>query len=133
MMCRMMLSIIIGQLGECVQATSGEEAVARFSEELEGGAPYDLVCLDLDMPGINGLEALRQMRETVRARGGSRPFRTFIMTGDDLEQGVLDGTFDRYFVKPYHRERILGALAVNGAGMRYGKFPMPEGPGCLGA
>jgi two-component system, chemotaxis family, chemotaxis protein CheY len=117
MMSRMMLSIIIGQFGACVQAASGEEAVVSFREALECGAPYDLVSLDLDMPGINGLEALRQMREVVRDRGGSQPFRVFIMTGDqrdDLEQGVLEGTFDRYFVKPYNRERILQALAECG-------------------
>ena len=114
LMSRMMLTAIIGLHGECKQAASGAEAVAYFSEALDAGSPYDLVCLDLEMPGMNGLEALGRIRETVRARGACPPFKVFIMTGgnhaDDLDQGLLGGEFDRYFLKPYNREVILRTL-----------------------
>ena len=39
-------------------ASNGVEALAKFSEN-----PPDLVILDINMPGMNGIEVLRQMKE----------------------------------------------------------------------
>ena len=40
-------------------ALSGEEALAKASWN-----PYDLVCLDLNMPGLDGLEVCNSLRDT---------------------------------------------------------------------
>lgn len=40
-----------------VSAINGEEALAKFRED-----PPDLVILDIQMPGMNGIEVLRQMK-----------------------------------------------------------------------
>ena len=45
-----------GYLGD--SARNGEEALARFRAN-----PPDLVLLDINMPGLNGIEVLRQMKE----------------------------------------------------------------------
>jgi two-component system, response regulator, stage 0 sporulation protein F len=39
-------------------AYNGDEALAKFREN-----PPDLVLLDINMPGLNGIEVLRQMKE----------------------------------------------------------------------
>jgi len=43
---------------EVVSAYNGEEALEKFSQE-----PPDLVILDINMPGMNGIEVLRRMKE----------------------------------------------------------------------
>ncbi len=43
---------------EVISAYNGEEALQKFSEEKP-----DLVILDINMPGMNGIEVLRQMKE----------------------------------------------------------------------
>ena len=43
---------------EVLSAYTGEEALALFAKE-----PVDLVILDINMPGINGIEVLRRLKE----------------------------------------------------------------------
>ncbi|GHD01188.1 hybrid sensor histidine kinase/response regulator [Pseudorhodoferax aquiterrae] len=44
-------------------ATSGEAAVKAAAEAARGGMPYELLLVDWKMPGISGVEALRQLQE----------------------------------------------------------------------
>ena len=44
-------------------ASSGEAAVKAAAEASRGGKPYELLLVDWKMPGISGVEALRQLQE----------------------------------------------------------------------
>ena len=60
---------------------------------------YDLVCLDLTMPGTDGLEVCRM----IRARPGPQP-RVLMLTARDSVSdrvGGLDAGADDYLVKPF--------------------------------
>lgn len=48
---------------EVVPVTSGDEAVRKYQEAREASSPFDLVVLDLAMPGMNGFDAATQIRE----------------------------------------------------------------------
>ena len=56
---RVMRVILAGENYEVMEARSGEAALLRFREFLP-----DLVLLDLNMPGMNGLETCRNIRDT---------------------------------------------------------------------
>ena len=60
---RVMLHDMMRPVAECHIAVNGEEAVGAFKKALEDGRPYDLVCMDLVMPEMDGQQALREMRE----------------------------------------------------------------------
>lgn len=79
---------------EVVEATSGEDGV-RLAVEV---AP-DLVLMDLQLPGIDGTEALRRIRD---AEGGSEvpvvAVTAFAMD-EDRERALASG-FDGYVEKP---------------------------------
>lgn len=96
-------------LVDCVQ--SGPEALnqLRLYE-------YDLIILDLNLPGLSGIDVCR----TFRQHGGSTP--VLMLTGnrtiDDKELGFEAGA-DDYLCKPFHfRELVLRAKAMmrRGAG-----------------
>jgi DNA-binding response OmpR family regulator len=64
--------------------------------------PYDLVCLDLGLPGVDGRE-IAQFLRTFERRDGSPPPRVVMLTArdqlDDRVAGLDDGA-DDYVVKP---------------------------------
>lgn len=84
-------------------ASSGEEALALATE----GAPFDLVILDLRLPGMNGLQVLERLHkanpETV----------VILITGygalETAIQALRHGAYD-YLLKPCPVEDILGAV-----------------------
>jgi len=54
---------LLEKYGECDITVNGLEAIEAFIMAVEEGAPYNLVCLDVMMPKIDGLRVLRYIRE----------------------------------------------------------------------
>ena len=77
-------------------AHDGESALDKASL-----TPYDLVCLDITMPGIDGLEVCRQLR--VDPPDGVTPRVLMLTARDGIEDRIsgLDHGADDYLVKPF--------------------------------
>jgi signal transduction histidine kinase/CheY-like chemotaxis protein len=91
----------------------GAAAIESWQAAQQAGAPYDVVLMDVHMPGIDGLEAARRIR-AAEAEGG-RP-RTPIMAltanvFDEDRDACLAAGMDGFLVKPLERERLVEALA----------------------
>ena len=52
--------------GECDVTVDGKEAVEAYKMAIECGEPYDLICLDIMMPEMDGHQALRAIRKRVK-------------------------------------------------------------------
>ncbi len=78
---------------EVVSVYDGDEAQEKLYE-----SKYDLLLLDINVPGINGLELLKESREA----GNVTPavYITSMDTVDDLERGFKSGC-DDYIRKPF--------------------------------
>jgi DNA-binding response OmpR family regulator len=78
---------------EVVSVYDGDEAQEKLYE-----SKYDLLLLDINVPGINGLELLKESRE----EGNVTPaiYITSMDTVDDLERGFKSGC-DDYIRKPF--------------------------------
>jgi DNA-binding response OmpR family regulator len=85
---------------ELVHAPDGEAAVRAFQER-----PADLVLLDLDLPGIGGLDVLR------RLRAGHAP-RVIVLTGSGREREPLlrQAGATGYLTKPFSPLELLGEI-----------------------
>jgi response regulator RpfG family c-di-GMP phosphodiesterase len=97
----------------CDEVSDGSEAVARGLTE-----PYDLVLLDVDLPGLHGeqvLQALRKHPPTPHAKVLMMSGRT---SGDDLSR-LLGAGADDYLTKPFSvvqlRSRVQAALRLKEA------------------
>ena len=82
--------------------TSGEEALQRILEKA-----YDVVLLDIKMPGLSGIEVLKLIRR-------QRPKTQVILitghcTAEDGESGMREGAFD-YVVKPIDIDVLVAKL-----------------------
>ena len=59
---RKFMTGFLSKYGECDVTVDGMEAVDAFMMALEEGEPYDLVCLDIMMPVMDGYQALKGIR-----------------------------------------------------------------------
>lgn len=79
---------------EVIEAITGEDGV-RLADEI---IP-DLILMDLQLPGIDGYEALRQIRASGRGRDIPALAVTAFAMQDDRDQAYEYG-FDGYIEKP---------------------------------
>ena len=66
---RKYMSNFLSKYGECDVTVDGMEAVDAFLMAMEDGEPYDLVCLDIMMPVMDGYQALVGIRNLEKERG----------------------------------------------------------------
>lgn len=110
--CRQLLQRCLAAQGECDVAVNGIEAVDAFKSALQGNEPYDLICLDIMMPHMNGHEALTAIREIEAAQGiaGLDGIKV-IMTTSMKESVDVWGAFregcEAYLVKPIEKRKLL--------------------------
>ncbi len=62
---------ILSEYGECTSVPGGEEALELFSKSIVEKNRYDLICLDLMMPKMNGIDTLHEIRKLEKAHKGT--------------------------------------------------------------
>lgn len=101
---------ILEELGFGVaEAADGAEGLAWCR-----GAMPDVVLLDWQMPGIDGLEFLRRLRQEP---AGDRPKVVFCSVENDLDRIrlALEAGADEYIMKPFDGDIVASKLAMAGA------------------
>lgn len=116
---RLLLQKFLARYGECHIAVNGREAVEAFRSATEGGPGYDLVCMDILMPEMDGKEAVKQIRALERARGIlSTSGAKIIMTTavEDIKDVIrsFQEFCDAYLVKPIDVSQLLAHLHALG-------------------
>lgn len=66
---RKFMTKYLQKFGDSDVTVNGEEAVDAFLMALEDEEPYDLVCLDVMMPVMDGYQALKAIRDIEKDRG----------------------------------------------------------------
>lgn len=67
-MTRKFMVKFLSKYGDCDVTVDGMEAVDAYMMALEDGEPYDLVCLDIMMPVMDGYQALMGIRNLEKQR-----------------------------------------------------------------
>lgn len=87
---------------EAAYVVCGRDAVAAVKE-----TPFNLVFMDIVMPGMNGLETFREIK---KARPGTRVvlFTGYFRDAEDvILQGIKEGMIDEFIRKPYFADEII--------------------------
>jgi len=112
---RLLLQAMLKNYGMAHIAVNGREAVDAVRTAIDTHKPYNLICLDIMMPGMDGQAALKQIREMEEEAGVGRLDRAKIVMTTSLgdQENVLKaiaGHCDGYLVKPYSRETLHDRL-----------------------
>ncbi len=104
---RELAAVILSRSGHCVTfAKNGHEAVATFF-----AGRFDVVLMDIQMPGMDGLQATQTIREREASTGHRTPILalTAYAAKEDRER-CLSAGMDGYLSKPFKAEELRAAL-----------------------
>jgi two-component system chemotaxis response regulator CheY len=114
---RTILEKVLQAYGACDLAMNGREAVDAFRRAWDRSRPYDLICMDIRMPELDGQEAMRQIRR-IEKQMGVPAAKLVVTTGLNSTKAAADALYDggacAYFVKPIHREHFIKELKAMG-------------------
>lgn len=105
----------LSKYGECDVTVDGMEAVDAFMMALEDEEPYDLVCLDIMMPVMDGYQSLKAIRNLEKERNiPEDKMAKVIMTTALNEERNVKMAFELgctiYSGKPINQDRFEQAL-----------------------
>ena len=105
---RQLMATLLSRKGiACTTVDNGRSAVDAWEQQY-----YDFIIMDVQMPGMDGLNATRMIREKEAVRGGHTPIiaiTAHAMAGDREE--CLESGMDDYLSKPIDLDQLLSLLA----------------------
>ncbi|HWI54761.1 MAG TPA: response regulator [Desulfobacteria bacterium] len=109
---RNILTDILSPYGLCDTAKNGLEALWLFKKAWQQKNPYDLVCLDIVMPEMNGHEVLKLIRsfEVDNNIQGDKRAKIIMVSSQDDHRNKFDAFkefCDDYVTKPIVPEKLL--------------------------
>ena len=125
---RMVLQRLLQKAGHRVVCVEGGEEVLAALETTD----YDAVVVDLHMPGLSGLDMLRQLR--VMEAGGATRTPVLVLSADVTPQSIQaceQAGARAFLAKPVSATRLLDTLAEVASGVRVGTAagaPEPRAP-----
>lgn len=120
MVSRKFLNKVLREYGDCDLVVDGLEAIDAFLISLKENTPYDLICLDIMMPKIDGVKVLKAMRDLESEKHISKEKKSkIIMTTALGESDIVKTAFeygcDAYASKPIDLDKfreVLGKLGI---------------------
>lgn len=112
---RRMLKEILSPHGDCDIVVDGKEAIQAFRLAWEDKEPYNLICLDIMMPNVDGHHALKEIRKTEKEIGirGYSEVKVIMITalGDPKTViGAYKEGATSYIVKPIEKQKLLNEV-----------------------
>jgi len=113
---RRLMEMMLSPYGQCDLAANGMEPVQMFEMAAKTDRPYDLVCLDIMMPGMDGQEALKKIRTLERDSGVApeKETKIIMITCLDSPSAVIEayyrGGCTSYLIKPCSKNKLLATL-----------------------
>lgn len=112
---RKLLLKFLSEFGECDVTVDGMEAIDAYLMALEENNPYDLVCLDVMMPIMDGYQSLKNIRDIEKEKNiPEEKTAKVIMTTALNEEKNVKKAFELgctvYCAKPIDMEKLRSML-----------------------
>lgn len=111
-----LLEFILSDYAQCETVADGIAAVKAFQNALKNRKPFHLVCMDILLPGMDGNQALEQIRqiEAKRALPPGKCAKVFMVSAHNEMKNVTRSFFQgqalTFISKPYTEEEIVAEL-----------------------
>jgi PAS domain S-box-containing protein len=105
---RQVVQLMLSGVADIVSVENGAEAVEAFRQR-----PFDLVLMDMQMPVMDGLEAIRQLRRMEADSGRRGRIPMIMLTANTLPEHVqasVDAGADRHLGKPVTTRALFEAI-----------------------
>ncbi len=110
----LLMRSLLTRLGhQAVITTNGEAALESWLSAKSAGTPYDLVLMDIQMPGLDGIETAKRIRNHEAAQPG-RKTPILALTANTLVEdryACFEAGMDGFLIKPLDRDKLADALA----------------------
>lgn len=112
---RKFLFKLLAQYGECDLVVDGLEALDAFLLSVKDDKPYDLICLDIMLPKVDGVKVLKSIRNYEKQRGMDKETRSkIVMTTALAETKFVQDAFamgcDAYLEKPIDIQKMVDTM-----------------------
>lgn len=112
---RKFLSKFLSQYGECDLVVDGMETIDAYMLSIRENKPYDLICLDIMMPKVDGVKVLKAIRDLEIQRGLSQEkcAKIIMVTAlgeADLVKDTFDYGCDAYASKPIDTKKFVEVM-----------------------
>ena len=113
--CRLLLQTFLSRYGECQSAINGREAVEIFQSALNQGKTFDLICMDIMMPELNGRDAVLAIRaleedNCITSTNGAKIIMTTAITEIKEVMLCFKSLCDAYLMKPIDLSELLAQI-----------------------
>ena len=114
----LLLQDMLAEHCECFAATGGMQAIALFEKAIKDKKPFDVVLLDIEMPGMNGIETLKELRSLELSWNKKyvlfdeeKYARIIMQTASenpkDLFDSYMEGKCNGYINKPFNKKDLM--------------------------
>ena len=109
---RKLMQVYLSDLGESFIAVNGKEAVDVAREAIEKKEPFDLICMDIMMPEMDGNEAVKIIRQIEKDNGieGLSGVKIIMTTARGQSEDIF-GAFntgcESYLIKPVRKPALM--------------------------
>ncbi len=112
---RKLIQTYLADYADCDTVMDGQEAIAAFRQAIEEKRPYELICLDIMMPEVDGHAVLQTVRQTEaeHAMEGLSATKVIMITAlRDLDnvKGAFEEGCEAYLVKPVEKRKLVKEL-----------------------
>jgi len=112
---RKFMQKFLSKYGECDIAVDGLETIDSYLIAIKENKPYDLICLDIMMPKLDGIRVLKTIREIEKQKDiGSDKRVKIIMTtalnDKEVVMNAYDAGCEAYAWKPIEIHKFLAVM-----------------------
>ncbi|KUO69889.1 MAG: histidine kinase [Clostridia bacterium BRH_c25] len=112
---RKFLLKFLSQYGECDVVVDGLEALDAFLMSIKDKEPYDLICLDIMMPKVDGVKVLKAIRDLETQKGilpekRSKIIMTTALAESQYVQNAFEIGCEAYAAKPIDTQKLVDVI-----------------------
>lgn len=114
-----LLQNLLREFGTTVSVMTGTEVLPTFEKAHVDQRPFDLICLDIMLPGMDGQSILKKIREWEEEHGilGLDSVKVIMITALNDRHNILEAfrsQCEGYIVKPITKDKVVEQLEFLG-------------------